>query len=1004
MTSSKSKSNSSKSKSNSSKATVSKSSTSRLSKSKVTTSMNSRSKKKDKSILVKSDKKSKKRKSSKNSKQKLNYLETIIINDRHNNINKYIPPKSSMIRPKIWELPNRKRFYPWVEKTFSKYNSLKQSTKTDKRAQALDKINLNKIQQLTRDFMQGESPYRGLLLYLGLGVGKTCAAIAISEAIQNKKEVLILSKASLERNFINDILRCGAEYMTKNNYWVFSKCQTESEKKLADDLNIPESIINENGGMYLIDFTIMKSNYKSLSKSNQIKLNKQIEATIKDRYKFLHLDDTRLLKKIKPEIFDNKVIVIDEVHNVTNNMTSGSARGEEFYKIFMEAKNSKFVFLSGTPLINSIFEATRLFNILRGYIPVVEIKIKTDFNTEINYQSIKTNLKKHPCVDQIIINKVNKLIKISKLPENFINSPDNKGIIYKPDKDIDNESFHQEICKILQKLGYKFFDKLNFDTCLPEDVNEFQRTFHNIELNKIKKPEVIKKRLAGLTSFYKYQDKNLFPELKLPINIVRVPMSEFQLGQYEKYRHQEIQKSKQSTIKKGKEETFSTSYRIKSRLSSTFVFPEEIGNPYDLKDIEILEGLQDKMIDLGDPIDVDVEDSKKAKAVIKSSFLKILDRDRDKYLSIKNESLLKHSPKYYSMIKNIKNTPGTVLVYSQFRSLIGLNTFSFALEHNADYLPLKIKKVSDLWELDLDKNDPFHKKKSHHQNRYCFFTGNEKSEEREIYRKIFNGLWEELDPSCAKLVKQLKKMNQNNNYGEVVKVLMTTRTGAEGLNLKNVRQVHIMEPYWQPVLIEQVIGRAVRTESHISLPKKDRNVEVFIYMATIEPNMLPLLTHIDVRRDVVKLDDNVLYMKGKVATSDEYLYIISERKKKIINEFQHLMIESAFNCNLNYGDNTIQNDNIVCLDYETQNRDEYLYTPDVDDTIDIMDIAQEKLITVTYKEVTIKGKKYYYNPTPNGSGKIYLYDDKLVKSTKLPKPVGLVIQKEGKTKFAFIKK
>ena len=49
-----------------------------------------------------------------------------------------------------------------------------------------------------------------------------------------------------------------------------------------------------------------------------------------------------------------------------------------------------------------------------------------------------------------------------------------------------------------------------------------------------------------------------------------------------------------------------------------------------------------------------------------------------------------------------------------------------------------------------------------------------------------------------------------------------------GLNLKNVRQVHIMEPYWQPVLIEQVIGRAVRTESHISLPKKDRNVEFFI--------------------------------------------------------------------------------------------------------------------------------------------------------------------------------
>ena len=55
-------------------------------------------------------------------------------------------------------------------------------------------MNLNLIQKLVRDFMQGESPYRGLLLYLGLGVGKTCAAISIAEAIHNRKEILVLAK------------------------------------------------------------------------------------------------------------------------------------------------------------------------------------------------------------------------------------------------------------------------------------------------------------------------------------------------------------------------------------------------------------------------------------------------------------------------------------------------------------------------------------------------------------------------------------------------------------------------------------------------------------------------------------------------------------------------------------------------------------------------------------------------------------------------------------------
>ncbi len=135
---------------------------------------------------------------------------------------KYKVPKSSdIVTPSVWELPSRKRFFNWVDDKFKKYN-LSNPTKLSKeiiseraRKESLDRYNLNNVQMLTRDFMQGESPYRGLLLYLGLGVGKTCAAIAICEAILNKKQVIILSKASLEDNFINDIQNCGADYMTK---------------------------------------------------------------------------------------------------------------------------------------------------------------------------------------------------------------------------------------------------------------------------------------------------------------------------------------------------------------------------------------------------------------------------------------------------------------------------------------------------------------------------------------------------------------------------------------------------------------------------------------------------------------------------------------------------------------------------------------------------------------------------------------------------------------------
>jgi len=62
--------------------------------------------------------------------------------------------------------------------------------------------------------------------------------------------------------------------------------------------------------------------------------------------------------------------------------------------------------------------------------------------------------------------------------------------------------------------------------------------------------------------------------------------------------------------------------------------------------------------------------------------------------------------------------------------------------------------------------------------------------------------------------------------GEVIKIFWITSSGSEGIDLKNTRYVHIMEPYWRPVRPEQVIGRARRFKSHIELPKEYQTVEV----------------------------------------------------------------------------------------------------------------------------------------------------------------------------------
>ena len=110
---------------------------------------------------------------------------------------------------------------------------------------------------------------------------------------------------------------------------------------------------------------------------------------------------------------------------------------------------------------------------------------------------------------------------------------------------------------------------------------------------------------------------------------------------------------------------------------------------------------------------------------------------------------------------------------------------------------------------------------------FALYTGTETVEEKEIIRNVFNGDWDKITSSLSN---QLREKNVNNNVGEIIKILMITSSGSEGITLKNTRYVHIMEPYWHPVRTDQVIGRARRICSHKDLPMELWTVEVFMYL------------------------------------------------------------------------------------------------------------------------------------------------------------------------------
>lgn len=99
-------------------------------------------------------------------------------------------------------------------------------------------------------------------------------------------------------------------------------------------------------------------------------------------------------------------------------------------------------------------------------------------------------------------------------------------------------------------------------------------------------------------------------------------------------------------------------------------------------------------------------------------------------------------------------------------------------------------------------------------------------------------------------------------------VLLITSAGSESLDLKNTRSIHIMEPHWNESKINQIIGRAIRYDSHASLPESERTVEIVRWIS-------------------------VFGYKIPYETADEYLVKIAQEKEKMFQAFDKIIQECS---------------------------------------------------------------------------------------------------------------
>jgi hypothetical protein len=244
----------------------------------------------------------------------------------------------------------------------------------------------------------------------------------------------------------------------------------------------------------------------------------------------------------------------------------------------------------------------------------------------------------------------------------------------------------------------------------------------------------------------------------------------------------------------------------------------------------------------------------------KDGFLQVFSKSGNKYVindkSVLTTQLKKYSSKLYHLLQNInKRESGNVFIYTNYVNYGGTSLLKQLLLNNGFY-EYSGKNVSE----------------ERYYKSFMVFDESTSLRNREHAKRIFN--------------------SDENKTGKYIRIIIGSPIISEGITLKAVRQVHILEPYWNMSKINQIIGRAVRNYSHHALEKDDRNVEIYKYVS------------IFYRGNDKQLDSKSDLSKFFI---DREKYILSEEKDRSNKLIERQLKVISFDCSFNTSRNLITN-------------------------------------------------------------------------------------------------
>lgn len=850
-------------------------------------------------------------------------------------------------------------------------------------------------QAFIRNFMSFQTPYNSLLLFHGLGSGKTCSAIGVCEEMRDylkqmgiSKQIIIVASPNVQDNFKLQLFD-DRKLKEVDGIWTMKGCLGN---KLLKEIN--------------------PTGMKGLTKD---KIIQQVKSLINAAYQFvgylqfsneivrqadLENPDISQEEKIRrlQNMYNNSLIVIDEVHNIRisdDNENKNVAKNLIYLVNVVE--NIRLLLLSATPMFNSYKEIIWLINLMnmndrRGIVGISDIfNKKGDFKTDSEGNEIGKDL---------LIRKVTGYVSyvrgenpytfpfsvypnkfapkhtfkyISEYPKCQINGkriPDNRKI--------EKLSLYLTAIGKYQTLGYKYivdrlrsrpsitkptrigklrtmpsFKKLSSfgytDLMIPiealnivyplnegeleqltndiddfecldeeeEDVNdltpikgindtdvldEIDDVLSSGPKKEIKTSILSKSRLASAAEA---ETEN--PELNEDLTLIDTTKEIKSKKTKAKSKPQNIEfdikeANDQAPVRSPNKpiKSFASSIVKSNELGSNETGPYEIGSNDTTIKMEQTptKSLEETLtsVNSGSPLKVGGK-SPSQKLYINPKELtgtdglkRIMDYTDSKTPAIKggfeyrrgaphifeSDQIKLYSAKIKNICESIYNSEtgqiseGIILIYSAYIDS-GLIPMALALEEmgfqrfgkNAKSL----FKVPPSPTVDVRTMKPPSNKKDFKPARYVMITGDPRiSPDNDGDVKAITS-----DDNIFKTNDDGEKIDIS---GSKIKVVLISQAGSEGLDFKAIRQIHILEPWYNMNRNEQIIGRGVRNFSHKDLPFEKRNVEIFLY--------------------------GTLLQNSDEEAADLYIYRISEIKAVNIGKVTRLLKESSVDCIINH--------------------------------------------------------------------------------------------------------